>query len=38
MDGNGSVARLVSHAMMPDTLETDAVWSVARGLGRNVQQ
>ena len=36
MDGNGRVARLMSHAMMLDTLGTGAVWSVARGLARNV--
>ena len=38
MDGNGRVARLMSHAMMLDMLDTGAVWSVARGLARNVQQ
>jgi Fic family protein len=38
MDGNGRVARLVSHATMLDTLETGAVWSVARGLARNVTE
>jgi len=37
LDGNGRVARLMSHAMMLETLETGAVWSVARGLARNVQ-
>jgi Fic family protein len=36
MDGNGRVARLMSHAMMLDTLDTGAVWSVARGLARKV--
>jgi Fic family protein len=36
MDGNGRVARLMSHAMMLDMLDTGAVWSVARGLARNV--
>lgn len=36
VDGNGRVARLVSHAMMLDTLDTGAVWSVARGLARNI--
>jgi Fic family protein len=36
VDGNGRVARLMSHAMMLDTLDTGAVWSVARGLARNV--
>ena len=37
-DGNGRVARLMSHAMLLDSLDTGAVWSVARGLARNVQQ
>jgi Fic family protein len=36
VDGNGRVARLMSHAMMLDTLDTGAVWSVARGLARNI--
>ena len=36
VDGNGRVARLMSHAMLLDTLDTGAVWSVARGLARNV--
>jgi Fic family protein len=36
LDGNGRVARLMSHAMLLDTLDTGSVWSVARGLGRNV--
>jgi Fic family protein len=38
MDGNGRVARLVSHAMLPRSLDTWAVWSVARGLARNVTE
>lgn len=32
------VARLVSHAQLLGTLETGAVWSVARGLARNVEE
>ncbi|MDX5929274.1 MULTISPECIES: Fic family protein [Acidiphilium] len=36
LDGNGRVARLMSHAMLLEALETGAVWSVARGLARNV--
>lgn len=36
MDGNGRVARLMSHAAMLDMLDTGAVWSVARGLARNM--
>lgn len=34
LDGNGRVARLMSHAMLLDSLDTGGVWSVARGLGR----
>ena len=37
LDGNGRVARLMSHAILLETLDTGAVWSVARGLARNVQ-
>ena len=36
VDGNGRVARLMSHATLLDALGTGAVWSVARGLARNV--
>jgi Fic family protein len=36
LDGNGRVARLMSHATMLDMLDTGAVWSVARGLARRV--
>ena len=36
LDGNGRVVRLMSHAMLLETLETGGVWSVARGLARNV--
>jgi Fic family protein len=36
-DGNGRVARLMSHAILLDELDTGAVWSVARGLARDVQ-
>ncbi len=36
IDGNGRVARLMSHAMMLELLDTGAVWSVARGLARRV--
>ncbi len=38
LDGNGRVARLMSHAQLLSTLDTGAVWSVARGLARNVQE
>lgn len=36
LDGNGRVARLISHAMLLDALDTGAIWSAARGLARNV--
>jgi Fic family protein len=36
LDGNGRVARLMSDATLLDALHTGAVWSVARGLARNV--
>jgi Fic family protein len=38
LDGNGRVARLMSHAMLLGSLDTGAVWSVARGLARNVEE
>ena len=34
LDGNGRVARLMSHALLLDTLQTGGLWSVARGLAR----
>ena len=37
LDGNGRVARLMSHATQLEALDTGAVWSIARGLARNVQ-
>ena len=36
LDGNGRVARLMSHAMLLESLDTGGVWSIARGLARNV--
>ncbi len=36
LDGNGRVTRLVSHATLLGALETGGVWSIARGLARNV--
>jgi Fic family protein len=38
LDGNGRVARLISHATLLDILDTGAIWSIARGLARNVEQ
>jgi Fic family protein len=35
LDGNGRVARLISHAMLLETLDTGGVWSIARGMARN---
>lgn len=34
LDGNGRVARLMSYAMLRQTLDTRGLWSVARGLAR----
>lgn len=36
LDGNGRVARLMSHAMLLEALDAGGIWSVARGFGRNV--
>jgi Fic family protein len=36
LDGNGRVARLVSQATLLETLDTGGIWSIARGLARNV--
>lgn len=38
LDGNGRVARLLSHAVLLNTLNTGGLWSVARGLARNVDR
>ena len=35
LDGNGRVARLMSYAMLRQTLNTSGLWSIARGLARN---
>jgi Fic family protein len=37
LDGNGRVARLMSHATLLETLDTGGVWSIARGLAGNVR-
>ena len=34
LDGNGRVARLMSYAMLRQSLDTRGLWSVARGLAR----
>jgi Fic family protein len=36
IDGNGRVARLMSYATLRRTLDTGGIWSIARGLARNV--
>ena len=36
LDGNGRVIRLISYATLLDTLDTGGIWSIARGLARNV--
>jgi Fic family protein len=38
VDGNGRVARLMSHAILSNALDTGAIWSVARGLARRVSE
>lgn len=37
LDGNGRVARLMSHAILLESLDTGGIWSIARGLARNVR-
>ena len=37
LDGNGRVARLMSHGALLEVLDTGGVWSIARGLARNVR-
>ena len=37
LDGNGRVARLMSYAMLREELDTGGLWSIARGLARNVE-
>lgn len=34
LDGNGRVARLMSYAMLKESLDTGGIWSIARGLAR----
>jgi len=34
LDGNGRVARLMSHALLLESLDTGGLWSIARGLAR----
>ena len=36
LDGNGRVMRLMSYSTLLDALDTGGIWSIARGLARNV--
>lgn len=38
LDGNGRVARLMSHAMLLDLGVGSALWSISRGLARNANE
>lgn len=38
LDGNGRVARLLSHALTLKYLNNNGLWSIARGLARNVTE
>lgn len=38
IDGNGRVTRLVSYALLRQTLDTNGLWSVARGLARQQKE
>jgi Fic family protein len=38
LDGNGRVARFISYTTILSTLNTGGIWSIARGLARNVEQ
>ena len=38
LDGNGRVARLMSHAILQNALNTCGIWSISRGLARQVEQ
>ena len=38
LDGNGRVARLITHSMLNKALNTKGLWSLSRGLSRNVDE
>lgn len=38
LDGNGRVARLMSHAVLLDALQSGGLWSISRGLSRDVER
>lgn len=37
LDGNGRVARMMSYAIQREVMDTGGLWSIARGLARNVK-
>lgn len=37
LDGNGRVARLLTHAILSEKLDTGGLWSLSRGFARQVQ-
>lgn len=37
-DGNGRVMRLMSYAILRETLDTGGIWSIARGLARHADE
>ncbi|WP_440997583.1 Fic family protein [Arhodomonas sp. SL1] len=38
VDGNGRVARMMSHAILLDQLDSGAIWSASRGLARHERE
>jgi len=38
LDGNGRVARLVSHAVLATAIGTKCLWSLSRGLSRREKE
>jgi Fic family protein len=38
LDGNGRVARLMSYSILRRALDTGGIWSIARGLARNLDR
>jgi len=38
LDGNGRVARFISYTTILNTLDTGGIWSIARGLAKNVDK
>ena len=38
LDGNGRVARLISNTILNETINPGGIWSISRGLARNVKE